>query len=71
MNDKEYISLYYECNGNLDEMIEKTGYGKGTIVTRCKRLNLRFRKIRYSQKKRGTPTKGKYLNAFLIDDIFP
>ena len=45
-------------------MIEATGYERGTIITRCKRLNLRFKDVKYFQQNKDSLTKGKYLDRF-------
>ena len=36
----QYEKLYEECNGNLEEMIEITGFKKQSIVSKCHVLGL-------------------------------
>ncbi len=36
----QYEKLYEECNGNLEEMIQRTGFKEQSIISKCHALGL-------------------------------
>jgi hypothetical protein len=65
MNNDEYKAIYEKYNGNIDKIIEETGYQRTSVLTRLRILKLiPSKKIKGNG---GAPSKGKYLDAFLLD----
>jgi hypothetical protein len=68
--DEEYYNIFLKYDGDIDKIIEETGYQRNSVKTRLRILGLIPGGQRHNRDsgRSKRPTEGKYLTAFLIED---